>query len=84
MSRRWPARYFAVNPGLPDGLNDQPGGAPRTRISGEKSLSILHKLARFFAHLAVFALTREVADEILNLVCAKGFKLTDGIPWSLA
>ena len=69
---------LAVNPGLPDGLNDQPGGAPRTRISGEKSLSILHKLALHYAHRSGFY-GIEVADEVKPRV-RKGFKLTDGIP----
>ncbi len=40
---------LAVNPGLPDGLDGQPGGAPRTRISGEKSLSILHSEGQAYA-----------------------------------
>lgn len=69
---------LAVNPGLPDGLNDQPGGAPRTRISGEKSLSILHKLALHYAHRSGFY-GIEVADEVKPRV-RRGFKLTDGIP----
>ena len=36
---------LAVNPGLPDGQDSTPGGSPRTRISCEKSLEIIKKLA---------------------------------------
>lgn len=72
---------LAVNPGLPDGLDNKPGGAPRTRISRDKSLTILHKLGLHYAHRCGFY-GIEVADEV-NPRIRKGLQVSDGIPGHL-
>ena len=69
---------LAVNPGLPDGQDSTPGGSPRTRISCEKSLEIIKKLAQRYAHrLGFFGI--EVADEVQPRI-RQGLRVIDGVP----